>query len=147
MPKKEVIATPIPFNEIEDAFFFVSSGSYGMNSALVDLKTGRKYYRSDLAGIDEIEGNDDIDWDSIKEIPHKNDLGLGKELVFRFVADKLPDDYEEVRDMFARRGAYTRFKDFLQSKRLLEAWYDFEDEQTKAALREWCEDNGLVLDD
>lgn len=138
---------PIPFNEIEDAFYFVSSGSYGMNSALVDLKTGRIYYQSEEAGIDEVEGNAEIDWDSIKEIPHKNDLDLGKELVFRFVADKLPDDYEEVRHIFAKRGAYARFKNFLQSKRSLEAWYDFENEQTKAALREWCKDNGLVLDE
>jgi hypothetical protein len=58
-----------------------------------------------------------------------------------------PDDYERVLDMFARRGAYARFKEFLHSKRLIEAWYAFQDEQTKTVLREWCEDNGLVLAD
>jgi len=47
-----------------------------------------------------------------------------------------------VRDMFRGRGACGRFKDFLASKGLLEAWYALEDEREKEALRLWCEEHG-----
>lgn len=59
----------IRFSDIEDAFLFVSSGPYGTNSALIDMNTGKTYYRSEMGGIDEIEENDKIDWDSVIEIP------------------------------------------------------------------------------
>jgi hypothetical protein len=135
---------PIRFSDIEDAFLFVSSDSYGMHSALVNPETGQTFYRSEAGDLDEIG---EMDLDNLIQIPHKNDLDLGKELVFRFVGNKLPDDYERVGDIFARRGAYGRFKDFLESKGLLEEWYRFEDEETKTALRQWCEDNELMLSD
>ena len=61
----------------------------------------------------------------MKEIPHKNDLDLGQALVFEFAASHLPDEYDRVRDIFRRRGAYGRFKDLLDSKGLLETWYRF----------------------
>jgi hypothetical protein len=50
------------FSEIEDAFMYVGSAMYGMNSAVVCKDTGKILYRSDMAGIDEIEDEDDLDW-------------------------------------------------------------------------------------
>ena len=99
-----------------------------------------------MAGLDEISEEDWESDDSV-EIPHKNDLDLGKRLVFDFVRANLPDDYDHVRRIFSRRGAYGRFKDFLESKELLQSWYDFEAEQQTRALRQWCEDNGIELTD
>lgn len=119
---------PIRFSDVEDAFLFVNSDSYGMHSAFLNAETGQTFYRSETGGLDEIG---EMDLDNLIEIPHKNDLDLGKALVFRFVGDKLPDDYGRVRDIFARRGAYGRFKDFLDSKGLLEAWHRFEEDETK----------------
>ena len=37
----------ISFSDIEDAFLFVSSSSYGMNSAFLRKDTGQILYRSD----------------------------------------------------------------------------------------------------
>ena len=93
------------FSEIESAFMYVASAMYGMNSAVLRKDTGKILYRSDMAGIDEIEDEDDLDWDLCIEIPHKNDLGLGRNLVFEFVEEYLPDDYERIRQMFRRSGA------------------------------------------
>jgi hypothetical protein len=134
----------VKFSDIEDAFLFVSSASYGECSAYVDIKTGRIHYQSDSAGIDEI-GDEEADWEDMIAIPHKNDLDLGRQLVFDFVAARLPHDYDSVRDMFRARGAYSRFKDFLASKDLLEAWYDFENEREQETLRSWCEENQIPL--
>ena len=85
------------FSETENAFMYVASVMCGMNSAVVCKDTGKILYRSDMAGIDEIEDEDDLDWDHCIEIPHKNDLGLGRNLVFEFVEEYIPDDYERVR--------------------------------------------------
>ncbi len=135
----------IKFSDIEDAFLFVSSDGYGMNTALLDKDTGQFYYRSEMGDMDEIE--DEVDEDACIAIPHKNELALGQDLVFEFVQNHLPDEYDEVRQIFRSRGAYGRFKDLLDSKGLLQDWYDFENQAEKRALKQWCEDNGIELSD
>ncbi|WP_353817004.1 hypothetical protein [Mesorhizobium sp.] len=44
-------------------------------------------------------------------IPDKRELDLGKPLVLTFARHHLPDDYDKVREIFSRAGAYARFKD------------------------------------
>ena len=83
--------------------------------------------------------------DDTIEIPHKKGLGLGNQLAFDFVLSNSPDDYGYVRDIFCGPGAYGRYKDFLESKGILQSWYDFESTAQERALREWCEDNGIEL--
>ena len=136
----------IKFSDIEDAILFVSSAGYGMHSALLCKDTGRILYRSEMRGLDEI-GNEDLDSDTCIEIPHKNDLDLGQRLVFEFVESRVPDGYHRVQEIFRRRGAYGRFKDFLESKGLLQSWYDFENRRQEQALRDWCEENGIEISD
>jgi len=133
------------FSEIEAAFMYVASAMYGMNSAVLCKDTGKILYRSDMAGIDEIEDEEDLDWDQCIEIPHKNDLGLGRNLVFEFVEEFLPDDYERVRKMFRRSGAYANYKALLERRGLLEKWYDLENSREEKALREWCNENEIEL--
>ena len=81
------------------------------------------------------------------EIPSKRDLGLGKPLVLDFAREVLPDDYDEVRYIFSRSGAYSKFKALLTRRRALERWHDFEAKATERALREWCEENSIELAD
>lgn len=134
------------FRDIEDAFFFVSLAAYGMHSAVLCKDTGRILYRSEMGDLDEI-GNEDLDWDTCIEIPHKNDLDLGQRLVFEFVERHLPDGYHHVQQIFQRRGAYGRFKHFLESRVLLQSWYDFENRRQEQALRDWCKENGIEISD
>ena len=62
-----------------------------------------------------------------------------------FAREFLPDDYDEVRHIFSRRGAYRRYKDLLVRRAALERWYDFSNKSEEAALREWCAENGIEL--
>ncbi len=130
------------FSDIEDAFSFVNSSSYGMNSAILCKTSGRIFYRSEMAGIDEV-GDEELDRDACVEIPHQNDLDLGQRLVSEFVNARLPAEMIHVEEIFRKRGAYGRFKSFLESKGMLEAWHEFEEKSQKEALREWCEENGI----
>ncbi len=134
----------IKFSDIQDAFFFVNSPPYGMNSAFLRKDTGQILYRSEMGDIDEI-GDEDLDRDTYIEIPHKNDLDLGQRLVFEFIETHLPDEYHRVQQIFRRRGAYGRFKDFLESRGLLESWYAFESQCEEQVLRQWCEENEIEL--
>ncbi|MBW2037659.1 MAG: hypothetical protein JRI41_09325 [Deltaproteobacteria bacterium] len=136
----------VSFAEILDAFFYVSSSTYGMNSAVLCKDTGEIFYISEMGGIDEVDDKD-LDWDKCVDIPHKNDLDLGQGLVFDFVEQHLPDGHQHVREIFRRRGAYGRFKVFLESKGLLQSWYDFENQRQEQVLRQWCEANGIELCD
>jgi len=134
----------IKFSDIQDAFFFVSSAGYGLHTAVISKDTGQMYWRSEVGDLDEI-GEKDLPSDTWIEIPHRNELDLGQELVFEFVVENLPDELEQVRQMFRRRGAYAAFKDLLGFKGLLQRWYDFEHEREERALRQWCDENELEI--
>ena len=47
----------------------------------------------------------------------------------------MADEFNRVQQIFSRRGAYRRFKDFLEQKDLLQDWYDFENQREEEALR------------
>ena len=85
--------------------------------------------------------------DRYLEIPHKNDFDLGNQLAFRFVRERLPGQSRRVADIFHRRGAHRRFKELLAAEGCLEQWYAFETEATDQALREWCQENDIQLDE
>jgi hypothetical protein len=141
---------PTSFSEIELAFEFVSSESVGMNEAFLCRRTGKIYWRSDALGLDELEEEipDDIeDEEKYIAIPNKRELDLGKPLVLDFARDVLPDDFDEVRDMFSRRGAYRNFRALVTRRNVLDRWYAFEAKATERALREWCELNSVELAD
>jgi hypothetical protein len=133
----------INFSALEDAFLFVSSDQPFVNAAVMNRKTGEAFYKSDMTGIDEFP--DDVDSDDYIGIPHKNDLDLGRDLVFEFTEKYLSEKSPMVDRIFSRRGAYRAFKELLDSLGLLERWYKFEDEQTKTALRQWCKENDLEI--
>jgi hypothetical protein len=72
-------------------------------------------------------------------------LGLGRRLALAFAEKECPADYETVVHFFQRRGAYSRFKELLQTRDLLERWYDFENQATDAALCAWCVENDIEV--
>ena len=133
-------------SDIEDAFFFVGGASYGEHSAMINKKTGKVYYQSEMGDLDEIPVKID-EPDSRVEVPHQNDLGLGRELVFKFVAQRLLADFEQVQMIFHKRGAYYRYKDLLDQRGLLQEWFNFENAREKEAIREWCLENSIDISD
>ena len=78
-------------------------------------------------------------------IPHKKDLELGKALVIEFTSKYLPEELDKVYSIFRTRGAYSRYKDLLERKGFLHEWYKYENERQKAALKEWCMENGIEI--
>ena len=93
-----------------------------------------------------IELPDDIEDDEkYVAIPDKRELGLGKPLVLDFAREFLPNDFDEVRYIFSKKGAYAKFRALLIRRNVLERWYDFEAKGTERALREWCELNAIEV--
>lgn len=135
---------PIELIDIDNALSFVSAAGVGENVAMLCKSTGQICFLSELCEIDEIpeEAYTSDDW---VEIPHSNELDLGRDLVFDFVARHLPDEEERVYDIFGKAGAYRRFKDLLEAKGMIQEWYDFEEKERLKALEEWCEENGIIL--
>lgn len=133
------------FSEIEDAFGFVSSDQPYMHRAYVSKTTGETFYQSDTSDLDELP-EDIYENDDYIEIPHKNDLNLGQRLVWQFVEKEIPGLADKVRSFFSRKGAYSRYKDFLEEVGLLDKWHEFEDSRTREALIQWCKDNEIEID-
>jgi hypothetical protein len=69
-----------------------------MHSAILCKDSGRIYYRSDAVDFDEME--EELDCDTFIEIHYKDDLDLGRELVFEFVEQHLADEMICVQRIF-----------------------------------------------
>ena len=135
----------IAYEEISSAFEFVGSGAPMEHSAYICLDTGKIYWASELAPMDE-ELPDDIDTsDRYLVVPHKNELDLGRNLALQFAAQELAGSYEQIASIFQRKGAYGRFKQLLEERGLLAKWYKFEAEATEQALRAWCAENDIRI--
>jgi hypothetical protein len=72
-------------------------------------------------------------------------LAPGRNLVFEFINQHLPDACDTVAGFFRRRGAYGQFKRYLERRMMLARWFEFENEETEKPLREWCEAAGIHL--
>ena len=135
----------VDFSELLHAFEFVSSLGSGENTAYLCKETGKIYWRSDWAEDVEELPDDVEDSEKYIPIPEKRELDLGKLLVLKFVRGHLPDDYDKVREIFSRAGAFARFKDLLERRHAIDRWYAFEQKATEDALRTWCEDNDIEV--
>ena len=130
------------------ALELVGSSALGEHEAFLCRRTGKIYWRSEFSDLDEL--NDELpedveDDEKYIAIPEKRELGLGKPLALDFAREFLPDDFDEVRYMFSKRGAYQKFKALLTQRDALDRWYDFESKATEQALREWCELNSIEV--
>lgn len=135
----------ITADDLEFAFDWVNAGDDVGNAAYISKADGKIYYVSDYSDSEE-EILEDIDEPELYwMVPNKRELDLGRELVLRFVEQHAPDEWQTVRSYFQNRGAYARFKDLLTRLGQLEKWYEFEQQETAAALRTWATDNGLTV--
>ena len=140
-------STAVKLGDVEDAFECVDAGGYGEIDAWVDRDSGAIFIRFP-PGMAEQDPDlpDDIDTnDRYSAVPGGRDLDLGVRLVMRFAYERMPEHADTISDIFHRRGAYRRFKDFLDRQGRLEDWYDYERQAKLQALREWCEDNNIVV--
>ena len=141
---------PVSLTELIDAFEFASfEGMLGEHQASLCKPTGEIYLHTEFGDEEQFdELPDDIEDDEkYIRIPRKRELGLGKPLVLDFARECLPDDFDEVRYIFTKRGAYANFKALLARRNAIDRWHDFEAKATERAIRDWCERNDIALAD
>jgi len=135
----------VKYEDLQEAFDFVSSAAPMEHSAYISLDTGAIYWMSDMNPLEE-EIPDDLETSTrYIAVPHKNDLDLGSHLALRFAAEEMPGRYAQIEGFFRHRGAYGRFKELLAAEGCLEKWYAFEAESTESALRYWCAENDIQV--
>jgi GNAT superfamily N-acetyltransferase len=134
----------VEFKDIVDAFDFVSFGQMYTNQAFLNKETGKIYWYSEY-GDNEEELPEDIDDEIYIEIPHKNELELGKRLVLEFTFEHLPEKVDEVEEIFRNKGAYSKFKALLERKGVVEKWYEYESQAKEKSLRMWCKENKIKI--
>jgi hypothetical protein len=140
-------AAAVRFSELLDAFEFVSFGGDMDHSAFIDPDTGSIYYVSSETEMDDEVPEELESSDRYIAVPHKGDFNLGRDLALSFADEQLPSDYETITGFFRKKGAYARFKDFLDARNLLQLWYDFEARAKQKALRAWCQANDIAIID
>jgi len=134
----------ISYDDIENAFLFVSMGQMYENQALISTQTGKIYYISEYGDSDDLPDDIEESEDYI-DIPHKYELDLGKSLVFDFVSERIPDELDKVSHIFRRKGAYSRYKALLDHIGLLDEWHNYEDTRQREALLNWCSETNIEV--
>ena len=137
----------VAWDDLLAAFEFADFNGGGLNQAYVCMKTGALYTISDYGNFPGEPPEDLETSDQYVEIPNRNDLSLGTRLVFDFVRQKLPEAWDDVSDIFRRKGAYGRYKAFLRRRGALDRWHAFENAATERALREWAAEAGVHVID
>jgi hypothetical protein len=137
--------TPISYDDLESAFNWSSSGAPYENQALICRRTGTVYLQGDF--VDEELPSDIEDETPYVAMPHKNDLDLGRDVVFAFVDSEAPQLATAVHAAFRKRGAYAKFKEILDREGMLQSWYDYEAAAIRLALTNWALEQGLVVQD
>jgi len=131
-------ATRVSLDELLDALEYVSSIGTVDAAAYISRDTGTVYF----IGTDmEPEGGmpEDLETsDRYVAAPSKEALDLGKRVVLRFAEMHVPEQYERIRSIFSRPGAYAQFKELLEAGGQLAAWYEFEHNAQREALLDWC---------
>lgn len=79
-------------------------------------------------------------------VPPASTLGIGDQLVFRFAAAHLAGDQAAVRELVDANDT-DGFARLLDERGATESWQHFRTEETKAALRRWCDGHGLQARD
>ena len=141
----------LTYDDLWLAYEFISSAEAGDYQGFVCRKTSKIYLRAGEFGDplpDEDQLPEDLDHnEQYVGLPNKRKFDLGKPLVLDFAREFLADDFEEVRRIFSKRGAYGQFKTLLARRHALDRWHKFEENATEKALREWCAENGIALAD
>ena len=135
----------VALEDLEHALFWVSNSPELNAQAFVSRTTGIPFLRGADGPVDDDfpEGIDDgLEYIAV---PNRNDLGLGRQLVHRFVEEAAPHLRHHVQEAFRRRGAYARFKALLDDNSLLDAWHDYERVATREALIQWAGEHALPV--
>jgi len=138
---------PVSLNDLREAFEFVCAAGEGEHQAFLCRQSGKLYCHSELCDDLDILPVDIDASEKFLPIPAKRELDLGKPLPLNFARQFLPGDFDNVRQIFSRKGSYARFKDLLDRRGMLDQWYAFEAEAEESALKMWCELNSIAVSD
>ena len=136
-------ATRVSLDELLDALEYVSSIGTVDAAAYISRDTGTVYFVGTDMEPDEGMSEDFETSDRYVAVPSKQELDLGKRVVLRFAELHVPEQYEHIRSIFSRPGAYAPFKELLEAGGQLAAWYQFEHNAQRGALSDWCAAQGF----
>ena len=135
------------FENVLHAFEFVSSAPVDENQAILNLATGEIVCKTGMLDEEEfpeeVEASDNFVW-----IPHRDDLDLGRGLVFDFVELHMPQERKTFTRLFRfwRKNPFPEFLALMERLGRLEEWRAFERQETRYALLDWCDDNEIEID-
>jgi hypothetical protein len=136
---------PVTADTLDQALEWSSSSASGDNVALISRTTGEVFFKAMPGEYQEELPKDIEDETAYLAVPHKNDLDLGRELVFDFAQTLSPAHSQIIESYFRQRGAYAKFRSLLERESLLESWYAFEATAKQKALEAWAFENGVVI--
>ncbi len=134
------------YHEIEDAILFADA-AFKIGGAFYDPAHDAVYFKGSDLEEDRQKIPEDVKWESCIRIPGEKQLDLGRALIECFVREVRPVDSEQVKSFFARRGAYRRFRTWVESHDLQGHWHAYRNRAEREKILSWCSANGIALQD
>jgi hypothetical protein len=135
----------VSLNDLLDALEYVSSVVTVEACAYVSRDTGSVYFVGTDMEPEEGAPENLESSDRYVAVPSKQELDLGKRVALRFAEAHLPEHYATIRSIFSHPRAYGQFKELLEERGQLAAWYEFENNAQRETLREWCDAEGFEV--
>ena len=133
----------IKLSEIKDALdnVDISSTCY-FNKETNDILWQWDYNKEYSTYKEEDEANDNII--NMFDYFYKNDYDIMQDFI-----DTIEDVNlrEKLYDATRGRGAFSRFRNIIESNDLLDDWYKYKDEKYKAIAKNWCIDNNIEFEE
>jgi hypothetical protein len=137
----------IKLDELENAAILVDDGE-GSAKALIARDTGMIHLLNDEYMDEEAPVPGDLEaGDAYVSVPAASSLGLGRALMRRFAVSHLPADREQVQAFFDSDDVYERFFRLFEERGVLDAWFDFREQESRTVLEAWCRQHGLEFDE
>ena len=139
----------VKYGDLEWAFTYVSTAQQGAHSAYVERDTGQIFWTSEAGDQNDNPPEDVENLQRYLPVPHKNEVGLGRQLVMRFIELEMPDCYEEIIEIFRGRGRspYRRYQMLLESRNAVDRWQNYEQTAVRRALSDWCQQHRIRLEE
>ena len=136
----------LTYHELESAIEYATAGECYDVEVYLNKQTGQLHYEDESTG--ETLPEDVQEQDYYIQIPLTKDLDIlpGRLLPLRFARNHLSvEAYEQVYTIFQSKGAFQRYRTYLETNNLLDQWYAFESDKYKHAIMAWCEEHNITL--
>lgn len=135
----------IRFQDLFNAFEFVSYVDIAENAVFVDIKTEKIHYFMKMMGNYQQHYIDQLDHRYCFRVPHNNELNLGKVLALQFCQEKKIQLQQHLLEISDEEKFHSELDRVLQALSMNDEWCNYKRAAQQNALKQWCQGKTIAI--